>query len=53
MSRLRDLRLGSLGFLVNVVCGLTGGGVTAGSAESNPSVFLLKVVVAILTKVEG
>ena len=53
MSRFRDLRLGSLGFLANVVLGVTGGGVTAGSADSSPSVFLVKVVVAILTKVEG
>jgi hypothetical protein len=50
MSRFRDLRLGGFGFFTKVVVGGAGGGVTAGSADSIPSVFLLKDVVAILTK---
>jgi hypothetical protein len=53
MSRFRDLRLGSLGFLANVAWLVTGGGVTAGSAVSSPSVFFVKVVVSILRKVAG
>src|SRR4051812_7235144 len=49
ISRLRDLVLPSLGFFVKAVSVVTvgGGGVTAGSAASNPSVFLLKVVAII------
>jgi hypothetical protein len=42
-----------LGFFANVVLLVTGGGVTPGSAVSSPSVFLAKVVVPILRKVEG
>jgi hypothetical protein len=52
MSRFRDLRLGGFGFFTKVLLGGTGGGVTAGSTDSIPSVFLLKDVVAILTEVE-
>src|SRR6266850_2680933 len=45
ISRLRDLVLPSLGFLVKAVSAVVvGGGVTAGSDASNPRVFLLKVV---------
>src|SRR3954465_4644555 len=49
ISRLRDLVLPSLGFLVKVVsvAAVAGGGVTAGWTASNPSVFLLKVVAII------
>jgi hypothetical protein len=36
-----------LGFLTKVVLDVTGGGVTAGSAVSSPSVFFVKKVVAI------
>jgi len=53
MSRFRDLRLGGFGFFTNVVSGGTGGGVTAGSAESLPSDFLLNGVAAIFKKAEG
>ena len=52
MSRFLDLAPASLGFLTNVVWWLAGGGVTAGSAVSSPSVFLENVVVAMLTRVE-
>jgi hypothetical protein len=48
MSRFLDLRLGSLGFLVNVVLGVAGGGVTAGSAVSIPRVFFVKEVVVMV-----
>jgi hypothetical protein len=55
MSRFRDFRLGGLGFLTNVVLGATGGGVTAGSADSSPRDFLVNEVVAISKglRVEG
>src|SRR5438094_230250 len=46
ISRLRDFAP-SFGFLTKVVCPVAGGGVTAGSAVSNPSVFLLNAVVLI------
>ena len=48
MSRFLDLPEPSLGFLAKFVCPpLAGGGVNAGSVVSKPSVFLVKVVVAI------
>src|SRR5580704_2220706 len=51
MSRLRDLLPLILGFLTKEVSGVDcGGGVTAGSTVSNPSVFLVKVVVPISGK---
>jgi hypothetical protein len=53
MSRFRDLRPGSFGFLANVVLLVTGGGVTAGSAVSSPSVFFVKEVVVIVKTVGG
>ena len=53
MSRLRDLRLGSFGFLTKVVALVAGGGVTAGSGVSSPSVFLVKEVVAMVRKAAG
>jgi hypothetical protein len=51
MSRFLDLRLGSLGFLANVVLGVAGGGVTPGSAVSSPRVFFVKEVVVMFTDV--
>ena len=53
MSRLRDLRLGSFGFLTKVVGLVAGGGVTAGSGDSNPSAFFVKELVATVSRVEG
>ena len=50
MSRLRDLRLGSFGFLTKVAVLVAGGGVTAGSADSSPSVFFVKEVVAMVNR---
>src|SRR5256885_15492930 len=55
ISRFLDLAR-SLGFLAKLVALLlTGGGVTAGSAVSRPSVFLVNEVVAILSnsRIEG
>jgi hypothetical protein len=46
MSRLRDLPLLNLGFLTKAVSVVAGGGVTAGSPVSNPSVFFVNDVVA-------
>src|SRR6266850_8110995 len=48
ISRFLDLR-DTLGFLTKVVLLVAGGGVTAGSAVSRPSVFLVKDVVAMLS----
>jgi hypothetical protein len=53
ISRFRDLWPGSLGFLANVVLLVAGGGVTAGSAVSRPSVLFVKGVVVILRNVGG
>src|SRR6476646_3906912 len=47
ISRFFDLAAASFGFLTKVVFLLTGGGVTAGSAVSSPSVFFVNKVVAI------
>src|SRR5262245_40583650 len=46
ISRFLDLEPPILGFLMNVVSVLGGGGVTAGSTVSSPSVFLENEVVA-------
>ena len=52
MSRFLDFRPGNLGFLTKEVL-VAGGGVTAGSADSSPSDFLVKVEVAMPKRVEG
>src|SRR6266550_5444239 len=46
ISRFLDFAPASFGFLAKVVLPVEGGGVTAGSAVSRPSVFLVKEVVA-------
>jgi hypothetical protein len=53
ISRLRDLRLGSFGFFTKVAVSVAGGGVTAGSDVSSPSVFFVKEFVAIVKGLEG
>jgi hypothetical protein len=56
MSRFRDLAETSFGFLTKLAAALeAGGGVTAGSAVSNPSDFFVNEVVDILEKlwIEG
>src|SRR4051794_8642862 len=47
ISRFFDFEEASFGFLTKVVLVLAGGGVTAGSAVSRPSVFFVNKVVAI------
>jgi hypothetical protein len=53
ISRLRDLPDVSLGFLTKVVSAFAGGGVTAGSTVSNPSVFFVNEVVAMARSFGG
>src|SRR5258706_5336166 len=53
ISRFLDFAPLIFGFLAKVVLPVEGGGVTAGSAVSRPSVFFVNEVVAILRKVEG
>jgi hypothetical protein len=47
------LRLGGFGFLTKAVVLGVGGGVTAGSEVSSPSVFFVKEVSAMVREVEG
>jgi hypothetical protein len=54
MPRFLDFAPASLGFRANVVAVLEdGGGVTAGSLESRPKVFLVKEVVAMIGALIG
>src|SRR5215831_598903 len=52
ISRFLDLAVASLGFFAKVVLPVGGGGESAGSVVSNPRVFLLNEVVAILKPFE-
>src|ERR1051325_7894550 len=51
ISRFLDLAPASLGFLAKGGLLFTGGGVTAGSAVSSPSVFFVNMVVAIPSEI--
>src|SRR5207249_12147536 len=50
MSRFLDLVEPSFGFLAKAAPALAGGGVTAGSTVSRPRDFLMKLVVAIISR---